>query len=283
MHAYLVLCMMVHGSVHMYGSQLWLDLNLTYQADLREDCALHGAAPRVRWWSVRTRWRINVLVNVIFARFCARFKIRTRVIFNKSNMLGGVFKWWLMVGLFGVDAAKFADRPSVQPAFAHLTKLRGGATQDKKAEQIKTAEQTKTGKVWVTSSFTRDHVRFAWELQREERRLDTRGGHDGAVHGDAEHGCVAARAGPAAVIHVLVDARRHLAVRVEVGADVQRANLCETRGMGRARGGGGQAGGKGLRFSGACVCSAQGHARLSATLCPSASPAHQTCPSDWSR
>lgn len=79
-------------------------------------------------------------------------------------MLGGVFKWWLMVGLFGVDAAKFADRPSVQPAFAHLTKLRGGATQDKKAEQIKTAEQTKTGKVWVTSSFTRDHVRFAWEL-----------------------------------------------------------------------------------------------------------------------
>ena len=67
------------------------------------------------------------------------------------------------------------------------------------------------------------------ELQREERRLDTRGGHDGAVHGDAEHGCVAARAGPAAVIHVLVDARRHLAVRVEVGADVQRANLCETR------------------------------------------------------
>ena len=74
------------------------------------------------------------------------------------------------------------------------------------------------------------HTRGESELQREERRLDTRGGHDGTVHGDAEHGCVAARAGPAAVIHVLVDARRHLAVRVEVGADVQRANLCETRG-----------------------------------------------------
>ena len=67
-------------------------------------------------------------------------------------------------------------------------------------------------------------MRAESELQREERPLDTRGGDDGAVHGgtingDAEHECVAA----------MVDAGRHLAVRVEVGANVQRANLCETQ------------------------------------------------------
>ena len=70
-------------------------------------------------------------------------------------------------------------------------------------------------------------------MQWEERPLDTHRGDDGAVHGDAEHGCVAARAGPAAVIHVLVDAGRHLAVRAEVGGDVQRANLCDKRGTER--------------------------------------------------
>ena len=35
-----------------------------------------------------------------------------------------------------------------------VLKLRGGAA----------TEQTKTGKMWVASSFTRDHVRLAWEL-----------------------------------------------------------------------------------------------------------------------
>ena len=68
-------------------------------------------------------------------------------------------------------------------------------------------------------------MRAESELQREERPLDTRGGDDGAVHGgtvhgDVEHGCVAA------IVHVLVDAGHHLAIRVEVGADVLRANLC---------------------------------------------------------
>ena len=65
-------------------------------------------------------------------------------------MLGGVYKWWTVLSLFGGAEAAVVSRP--QPALARLTKLRGGA------------EQTKTGKVWVTSSFTRDHVRLAWEL-----------------------------------------------------------------------------------------------------------------------
>jgi hypothetical protein len=99
------------------------------------------------------------------------------------------------------------------------------------------------------------------KCQGEERRLDTRGGDDGAVHGDAEHGCVAARAGPAAIVHVLVDAGRHLAVRVEVGADVQRANLCETRDTERVGMSGLRVRVRGYRVR---VCSAQERVRICA-------------------
>ena len=42
---------------------------------------------------------------------------------------------------------------SVVPPKSSLLRLRGGA-----------ADQPKTGKVWHTSTFTRDHVRLAWEL-----------------------------------------------------------------------------------------------------------------------
>ena len=42
---------------------------------------------------------------------------------------------------------------SVAPLKPSLLRLRGGA-----------ADQPKTGKVWHTSTFTRDHVRLAWEL-----------------------------------------------------------------------------------------------------------------------
>ena len=66
-------------------------------------------------------------------------------------MLGGVYKWWTLLSLFGSTAADAAA--VARPAFDRLSVLRGGA-----------AEQAKTGKVWVTSTFTRDHVRFAWEL-----------------------------------------------------------------------------------------------------------------------
>ena len=64
-----------------------------------------------------------------------------------------------------------------------------------------------------------------------------------------------------------------MAERVEVGADVQRANLCETQDTEpsvrvEAR----------VRGSRVRVCSAQGRVRSRANL---ASPAHQTCPSDW--
>jgi len=48
-----------------------------------------------------------------------------------------------------------------------LLGLRGGAKKQAKSgkvEQPMTVEQPKTGKVWVTSTFTRDHVRFAREL-----------------------------------------------------------------------------------------------------------------------
>ena len=67
------------------------------------------------------------------------------------NMLGGLFKWCTIASLFSCAAAGSA--PLARPALNKLQHLRGGA-----------AEQTKTGKVWVTSSFTRDHVRLAWEL-----------------------------------------------------------------------------------------------------------------------
>ena len=67
------------------------------------------------------------------------------------NMLGGLFKWCTIASLFSCAAADSA--PLARPALNKLQHLRGGA-----------AEQTKTGKVWVTSSFTRDHVRLAWEL-----------------------------------------------------------------------------------------------------------------------
>ena len=48
----------------------------------------------------------------------------------------------------GVAASIVA--PKAKPS---LLRLRGGA-----------ADQPKTGKVWATSTFTRDHVRLAWEL-----------------------------------------------------------------------------------------------------------------------
>ena len=55
---------------------------------------------------------------------------------------------WGLLLLAGVDATVLSQTPNGSPS---LMKLRGGA------------EQYKTGKVWVTSSFTRDHVRLAWE------------------------------------------------------------------------------------------------------------------------
>lgn len=65
-------------------------------------------------------------------------------------MLGGIYRWYALVALFSGCSALNV----VRPASAPLLRLRGGGD----------GEQVKTGKVWVTSSFTRDHVRFAWEL-----------------------------------------------------------------------------------------------------------------------
>ena len=68
-------------------------------------------------------------------------------------MLGGVYKWFLFVSLFGATQGSVVTRPNndKKPALARLTALRGG-------------EQPKTGKIWVTSTFTRDHCRFMAEL-----------------------------------------------------------------------------------------------------------------------
>jgi hypothetical protein len=50
------------------------------------------------------------------------------------------------------SAAALQPRPAMQPSLqSSVLRLRGG-------------EQPKTGKLWVTSTFTRDHVRFMMEL-----------------------------------------------------------------------------------------------------------------------
>ena len=56
-----------------------------------------------------------------------------------------------MFALLTGGAAVSIVAPNVKPS---LLRFRGGAAE----------EQPKTGKVWVTSTFTRDHVRLAWEL-----------------------------------------------------------------------------------------------------------------------
>lgn len=61
---------------------------------------------------------------------------------------------WLVAGLVAVAAAEPATRPAL-----HLLRFRGGAS-----SVAKKTPQAKTGKTWVTSSFTRDHCRFMVEL-----------------------------------------------------------------------------------------------------------------------
>jgi AhpD family alkylhydroperoxidase len=69
-------------------------------------------------------------------------------------MLGGMFKWFLL--FFAVAVEGFVVRPQ-QGHVAPLLQLRGGAAAEP-------PDQAKTGKLWVTSTFTRDHVRFLVEL-----------------------------------------------------------------------------------------------------------------------
>ncbi len=63
-------------------------------------------------------------------------------------MLGGLYKWWLLVALCSKPSDAHRQRPAVSSA---LLRLRGG-------------EQRKTGKTWGLGTFTRDHCRIAKEL-----------------------------------------------------------------------------------------------------------------------